>query len=481
MMKNSFFCLIFLLPTVTANAQDSEQPAAADETQDVFELVEKLRNLMILRIDTQSDLVIQRQQQKIEIADQILAHEEVDDSQRAFANVAMLQSYAIWFNVYYRDKKNVPEFNEKYAQRLSDARDDEDERIVTEATTASASFYCGMFILDPNEERANLAADHLNQLVELGPKDPLIQSTRRLLLEQLLSSEEAKMVFEKIETYDKKVAGIALDQLAEKIEKPIADFRWAKHFANFGDFVSQRRLAKMYETGTGTRANNSQAARWYGKLARLGDINSQVKLGDFYLTGKGFTRNPETAVEYFQNASKSGSRVAQFKLAECYLNGLGVEQSDDNWKKWIKSAAFNASGADVQAIYQTIDFNESPDSYRIFYESLVEQYPEDIYFLNNFAYSLLISSDKDPKRALELIDRAIDNAPKDFDGIDNFIDTKATALKQLEKWKESAKLFESILENTEDKKPVLESLIECYEKLDSEKADTFRQQLNKLK
>ena len=92
----------------------------------------------------------------------------------------------------------------------------------------------------------------------------------------------------------------------------------------------------------------------------------------------------------------------------------------------------------------------------------------------------MISSEKNPEKSLELIEKAIENAPEDFTGMSSFVDTKATALKELGKIQEAADLFESVLGEVEDKKSVLQQLVECYEKLDSEKADKFREQLEAL-
>ena len=248
----------------------------------------------------------------------------------------------------------------------------------------------------------------------------------------------------------------------------------------FNDFVAITRLAKMYEEGTGTRSNSTQAARWYEKLARLGDLKSQTKLGDFYLQGKGYSTNPETAVEYYQKAATAGYRIAQFKLGDCFRLGQGVEANDDEWKKWIKSAAFNANSDDVQDLYEAIDFKTTPDSFQIFYDVLVDQNPDDIYYLNNLAYSLLIGSKKEPERSLELIDKAIEAAPDDFDGLANFQDTKANALKHLGKFKEAAEIFESILDEMDDKKSILESLVECYSEFDEDKAEKTQAKLDKL-
>ncbi len=456
----------------------------SQETQDVDidVLVGKLRNLSILFIDTDAEKISQRQQEKIELADQILEHPDMEESHRLFAVITRLQSLGIQFHNLYRDQQQDDDLNETYRKAIEEGLEDEDQRIMIEATTAQAGFQSGLFILNPNKDVAQTAAKALHQLGELGPKDPLVQTARRLLLEQLWKSDEPELVFKALDKIDGKLAQIVLDEIEGSTDQDTAEFLWARHFARFGDLVAQLRLADMYETGKGTRVNHSQAARWYTKLARLGNRSAQVKLGDFFLEGKGYSQDAKAAVEKYQAAAAAGSRIAQFKLGQCYRNGTGVEENEADWRKWIRSSASNASSTDVQAVYTAIDFKSAAESYQLFYESLVEQNPDDFYYLNNLAYSLLIMDVKNPERALELINRAIELTTDDFSGIANFLDTKATALMQLGKTKEAAEIFESVLDKLDDKKPILESLIECYDKLDdAEKADEFRKQLENLK
>lgn len=473
----AILCCLFIVLPVAAQ----EESEAADDDKSVAKLVKELRDLSVMRIDMKSDKIVDRQRRKVELANRILDHEDASDIDFNYATVARLQSLGIHFAFNFQNKRLDEDLKKQYADAIEEALESEERNIVFEATTASAGFRAGLYTMEPNEEHAELAATAIARLNEAAPKDPLVQATRRLLLEQIRNADKPRMMFEQMKTDDEKLANIVLNNLDGKTEKDETDFLWARHFAKLGDFVAQRRLALMYETGKGTRVNFSQASRWYKKLARLNDTVAITKLGDFYLEGKGYFKNPEQAVKNYQQAAKANSRVAQFKLGECYRTGTGVEQSDENWMKWVQTSASSASGVEVQQVYSTIEFDDAPDSYRVFYEALIDEHPEDIYFMNNLAYSLLIGSDKDAKRALELIETAIEDAGEDFAGLDSFRDTKATALKQLGKWKAAAEIFESILPNVDDKEPVLKSLIECFGELDDdEKTKAFQEQLDKL-
>ncbi len=472
--------ILFLVLPFTGLTSSAQDDSDTENERSVAQLVRQLRELTVIRLDMTSEGIVERQRKKIELANQILDHQDASDADFNLATVARLQALGVQFALKSKDKDLDSQLNEEYSDAIEEALDSDEQSIVFEATTASAGFRSGLYTMEPNEENAKYAAEAINNLNEIAPKDPLIQTTRRILLEQMRNSENPKLVFEKLKDSDEKLARIVLEQLEGTTEKPVADFLWAKHFAKFGDFIAQRRLAVMYEMGNGTRVNYSQAARWYGKLARVNDIRALVKLGDFYREGKGYFKNPEAAVKNYQTAAKAQSRVAQFKLAECFRLGEGVTQSDDNWRRWIKTAASNASANDVGLIYEEIPFEGAPDSYRIFYESMVDQNPDDVYYMNNLSYSLLIGSEKDPERSLELIEKAISEAPDDFRSLNSFLDTKATALMQLSKWKEAAEIFETILPDIEDKKPVLESLVKCFQEIDLNKADEYQKQLEQL-
>ena len=476
------FCLIVSTPVT---AQDDSE--TSDEDKGVAELVKELRELSLSRAEMDSTELVSRQRRKVKLANLILDHEDASEIDFRFATVSRLQSLGIHFAVTLQNNKPEKKLNREYSEAIEDALSYDERGIVFEATRASAGFHTGLYRMEPTEENAELAASSIARLDESAPGDPLVQLTRRMLLEQIRSAEKPRLMFEQMKEYDEKIANIVLDNLDGKIDKEETDFLWTKHFAKLGDAIAQRQVAAMYETGKGTRVNYSQASRWYKKLANLRDNYAIIKIGDFYLEGKGYFKNPETAVKNYLQAANSTlpqfKRVAQFKLGECYRTGTGVKQDDGNWKKWIKTAAFNASGVEVQQVYTTIEFEDAPDSYRVFYETLIEDHPDDIYFKNNLAYSLLISSDKDAERALELINEAIKDAKDDegFGGLDSFLDTKGTALKQLGKWKAAAEVFEDILPKVDDKKPVLESLVECFKELDDDdKVKEYRKQLNEL-
>ena len=453
-----------------------------DDNQDLNKFVEQLDGITRRHSSSEADSMGDVFRRRLDLADKILQHPDLDESLRAKAELNKLQAFGLLYALDQREKKNDAELLQQYKTHIESLINDVNERVSLEAVSANANLTTNLYIHNATSETATVVVDALDKLVAFAPKDPIIQTTKRLLLERVWNSDQPSKLFESLDARNDRVAKIVLESLKDQSEseREKAEFKWAKHFSRFNDFVAMNRLAQMYETGTGTRANNTQAARWYEKLARLGDLRSTTKLGDFYLEGKGYSTNPETAVKYYQKAATAGFRVAQFKLAECYKAGNGLDQSDENWEKWIKSSAFNATSVEVQELYETVDFKTSADSFQIFYQVLVDQNPDDIYYLNNLAFSLLMGKNKEPERSLELIEKAIASAPDNFEGIANFQDTRAHALKHLGQFKEAAEIFESVLEKLDDKKSIIEALVECYQQFDPEKANSYRTKLSEL-
>jgi len=101
-----------------------------------------------------------------------------------------------------------------------------------------------------------------------------------------------------------------------------------------------------------------------------------------------------------------------------------------------------------------------------YYERAREKSPRDPAVLNNLSFSYLVAGDDDrnPERALQLIDEAIRNLPKGIDPAEasKFLHTKATALKQQDRLQEALAVYERALKSRPNHADTLRSLIECY-------------------
>ncbi len=103
-----------------------------------------------------------------------------------------------------------------------------------------------------------------------------------------------------------------------------------------------------------------------------------------------------------------------------------------------------------------------------FFELARKKNPNDPLILNNLSYSWLRSKDHNANRALQLVDqglRLISNKPQWAQYRHNFLDTRGTALVQLNRYEEAIAAFEKALTSRPKDINVLKQLVECYRKV----------------
>lgn len=104
-----------------------------------------------------------------------------------------------------------------------------------------------------------------------------------------------------------------------------------------------------------------------------------------------------------------------------------------------------------------------------YYEWAREKSPKDPSLLNNLAFTYITAGDedRDAERALQLVDEAITNLPTNIEPKSKaqFLHTKATILKQLDRLQEAIALYERALKSRPDHVDSLSSVIDCYRAL----------------
>ncbi len=119
-----------------------------------------------------------------------------------------------------------------------------------------------------------------------------------------------------------------------------------------------------------------------------------------------------------------------------------------------------------------------------YFELARKKSPKNPLVLNNLAYSYLVCENRNPERALLLIDQAVTYiatmGSQKNQYMSYFLDTRGTALMQLDRLDEAASAFEISIQQRPDNKEILQKLIQCYEGRDEKLADTYRRRLQKL-
>lgn len=103
-----------------------------------------------------------------------------------------------------------------------------------------------------------------------------------------------------------------------------------------------------------------------------------------------------------------------------------------------------------------------------YYELARNDSPRDPMVLNNLSYAWLVGEETDPARALQLVDEGLKylaGIPNAADYESNFLDTRGTALMQMERYSEALATFEQARSKRRKNVKLLENIVVCYEKL----------------
>ena len=111
--------------------------------------------------------------------------------------------------------------------------------------------------------------------------------------------------------------------------------------------------------------------------------------------------------------------------------------------------------------------------------------PQNASILNNLAYAYLKGDEGEryPKRALALVNESMENLPKDLGPaeVSKFLHTKATALRQLERFEDALNVYEQVLYERPKHEDSLRMVIECYRSLKKTPPEQYVKRLKKLK
>lgn len=120
------------------------------------------------------------------------------------------------------------------------------------------------------------------------------------------------------------------------------------------------------------------------------------------------------------------------------------------------------------------------------FENARKKAPRDPRVLNNLAYAYLKAEDRNPERALLLIDQALtfvssmaEQARRVYQS--HFFHTRGEALLQLDRLTEAAAAFEIAIQDRPDNEDILEKLIKCYEGRDEKLQEVYKRRLESVR
>lgn len=94
--------------------------------------------------------------------------------------------------------------------------------------------------------------------------------------------------------------------------------------ARKGDAEAAEHLALLYETGSGLRRSEAEAAYWYGRAAQAGRRQSQYAYAQFLENGSGITKDEAAALHWYLAAASQGHVGAAANIAAMLATGRGT-------------------------------------------------------------------------------------------------------------------------------------------------------------
>lgn len=138
---------------------------------------------------------------------------------------------------------------------------------------------------------------------------------------------------------EKYLSGRDAGSAAEKQKRLARAVRWFRRAAENGHVPSQYRLATLYELGSGTPRNYTEASKWYRRAAEAGHVKAMHNLAVLLAQGQGMPLDHEAAAKWFQKAADYGLADSQYNLAVLYERGFGVKQDTAKAYQWYALAA----------------------------------------------------------------------------------------------------------------------------------------------
>ena len=338
--------------------------------------------------------------------------------------------------------------------------------------------------------RAQLLAQDQRWLEAYGVYEDLFEANPRFF-------RELVQLNKKLETENRNPilldqAQIRLQELIEEASEEYTD-AWPRHWVNLlsclatkGDYAdaeslllkeekTQAALAKKESTPEAASRHvfiKQLLVRTYTDwAASVGskDVNAQRQQLDLIKRGLSYGMNDPRALQMVARLTAGEGEIAEEARAI-----YDPEKHDD-----APAAVLNEMGT------QALNSKRYNPAIRYF-ELARRKAPKDPIILNNLAYTYLVCENKNPDRALNLVNQAIRVLPQIPDESQrkkmesSFFDTRGNALMQMNRLDEAAAAFELALRERPNEQKILKQLVKCYEGRDDRQAEVYRRRIAAL-
>ena len=140
-----------------------------------------------------------------------------------------------------------------------------------------------------------------------------------------------------------------LKRSIENDERQKEAFSILYHSASLGHVKSQRRLARCFLNGSGTKKDKSEAAWWFFISGLLGDGDSRFMLGRMFELGQGVGVDVEESIYWYELAAEDGDVDAQFLLGKIFFQ-RGFFSDAEKWLKLARRAGDREAAKELAKI-----------------------------------------------------------------------------------------------------------------------------------
>ncbi len=105
-----------------------------------------------------------------------------------------------------------------------------------------------------------------------------------------------------------------------------------------GSVGAQLRLARAYETGSGTKVDTAKAIEFYTKAADAGSLNAMRDLGRLFVSSGPYS-DPVRGFQLLYGAAKAGQVESQTEVGRLLLSGVGILHDEAEGLRWLSRAA----------------------------------------------------------------------------------------------------------------------------------------------
>ncbi len=232
-------------------------------------------------------------------------------------------------------------------------------------------------------------------------------------------------------------------------------FKYYCMAADKGDKDAQYRAAMMSFFRNGTHRDDDLSFKYLSKSAAQGHIKATYRLGNCYYFGFGVKQDFAKALEFFHRAAAKGEPESMVSIGYCYFRGFGVNTDLKEAVKWYEKAAAKKNTSAYLQLARIYFYGmgvEKNFKKSFEYYTLIEKGKN--YQLKRICASEIaefyehgIVVDKDLTKAFKYYDYAWSSKGRIKAGLAwlNGIGTEKSAVKALEKFKDSVRVDKSPL------------------------------------